>query len=176
MFLSERQYCVGCVLPLISYEWKGRQFLSVEAVSKTPLLHQRNQSLCFKTCPFLKAHCTGVPFWKGFSTLILSPDTSVSAEPLLLGLETFEGSSGTDQDYLLLRRWLWHNSISFFFFFFFESWHFIKRNLIKLLKAPCFQPFSHKSRYSYVTFLIICYSNNYVNIFVQGFILKKVSK
>lgn len=60
--------------------------------------------------PFHKAHCTYVLFWKEFPTLIPSSDIKICAEPLLLGLETFEASSGTDTHYSCLRRWLWHNS------------------------------------------------------------------
>lgn len=58
--------------------------------------------------PFHKAQCTCVLFWKQFPTLIPSCDIKICAEPLLLGLETFEASSGTDIHYPCLRRWLWH--------------------------------------------------------------------
>lgn len=123
-------------------------------------------------CPFLKTHCVCAPFWKGFSILILNSDTAMSAEPLLPGLETFETNSGTDRDYLFLRRWVWHNSL---FFFFFRDLAFYEKEfkIIKLSKAPCFQPFFHRSRYETSSFAT---PTVMLVLLRQGFILRTVSK
>lgn len=123
-------------------------------------------------CPFHKAHCTCVLFWKGFPTLILGSDIKISAETLLLGSETFEASSGSDKDYSFLRRWLW----LFFFLFLRAAFYKKEFKIIRRSKASCFQPFSTNLDF------LMWFSSSFTTpsiilIFLQqGFILKTVSK